>query len=179
MCPKTRTWVLELIKYYPFDHVAFSLFSGLGFILSTVSACLCTGLGYKWFLNESSAKYQLCEAPDVQFCFFETLAQRCRFNSTIITGSVLLYGAACKYWDSDIFFRCFGSVLRQMALKWNNNWDLSADFQLKGGLRVFLSMLFTSCVGVEAFFVYFCIVQLFNSECPNVTIVSPMRSNRL
>lgn len=103
------------------DHVTFSLFKRLGFILSTtVSSCLCTGLGYKWFLNESSAKYQLCVAAEVQFCFsvfFETLAQRRRFNSTIITGDAILYSSACKYWDSDIFFYSFGSVLQQMNLK--------------------------------------------------------------
>lgn len=86
-------------------HVSFPLFTGLGFILlsTTLSACLFTGLGYKWFLNESPAKYQLCEAPDVQFCFFETLAQRSRFNSAIITGAVVLYVAACKYRGSDTF----------------------------------------------------------------------------
>lgn len=107
-----------MVKYDLSDHVTFSLFKGLGFILSTtVPACLCTVLGYKWFLNESTAKYQLCEAPDVQLCFSETLAQRRRFNSAIITGVVVLQGAACKYWDSDTFFCCFGSVLQQMDLK--------------------------------------------------------------
>lgn len=107
------------------DHITFSLFSRLGFILGTiVSSCLCTGLGHKWFPNESSAKYQLCEAAEVQFCFsgvfclfFETLAKRRRFNSTMITGDAILYSSACKYWDSDIFFCCFGSVLQQMDLK--------------------------------------------------------------
>lgn len=95
-------------------HVSFSIFSG--YILSTtVSACLCTGLGYKWFLNESPDKYQLCEAPDVQFCFFEALAQRCQFNSTIITGVVFLCSAACTDWGSDTF--CIVLVLQQMELK--------------------------------------------------------------
>lgn len=60
----------KMVKNDLSDHVTFSLFKRLGFILSTtVSSCLCTGLGYKWFLNESSAKYQLCEAAEVQFCF--------------------------------------------------------------------------------------------------------------
>lgn len=47
------------------------LFDDLSFILSAaVCACLYAGIEYKWFLNESSAKYQLCEAPNVQFQLF-------------------------------------------------------------------------------------------------------------
>lgn len=62
-------------------HVQFFIFQESSWVLSKVQQCMCVcalGLGYKWFLNESSAKYQLCEAPAVQFFFFffETLAQR-------------------------------------------------------------------------------------------------------
>lgn len=96
-------------------HVQFFIFQESSWVLSKVQQCMCVcalGLGYKWFLNESSAKYQLCEAPAVQFFFFFLRHwHRDRFNSAIITGVVVLYSAACKYWDSDTFFCCFGSVL--------------------------------------------------------------------
>lgn len=63
----------KMVKDDLLYHVQFFIFQESSWVLSKVQQCMCVcalGLGYKWFLNESSAKYQLCEAPAVQFFIF-------------------------------------------------------------------------------------------------------------
>lgn len=90
----------------------------------TALMCFClaldtSGFWMKVLPNTSFVKLPMCNLV----FFFETLARRHRFNSTIITWVLVLCSAACKYWGRDTFFCCFVSLLQQMELKWTNNWD--------------------------------------------------------
>lgn len=82
-------------------------------------------------------------------CFFETLAQSCQFNSAIIAGVVVLYSAACKYWDSDTI----SVVLALYSSKWTWNETITeikvVTFSFKGILKVFTYILFDFGVGIN------------------------------
>lgn len=64
--PLNKNLTINKLKDDVSDHVTLFVQQSL-FSSQYNSVQLCASLGYKWFLNKSSAKYQLCEAPNVHF----------------------------------------------------------------------------------------------------------------
>lgn len=91
---------------------------------------VCSSAHWPWIRVASKGNF--CQTPAlwdsqraISVCFFfKSLAQRWRFNSSIITGYVVLYSTSCKFWDSGIFF---------LVALYSSNWiwtETTADIKV-------------------------------------------------